>query len=117
MWLIAFNAHRPARSGPGCTTLVKGSIGIPTYGRDRRRQSTKGGAHREVRSVNCLDASYIGQPFHGEVCMHFAIIHDDLEFITLLVENGADCSSQHASGDFFYEQKELYFGGSAPPRS
>ena len=62
--------------------------------------------------VNVLDASYIGQPYHGEVCLHFAIVHNDLEMVKVLIENGADCRSPHASGDFFYEHRALYFGGS-----
>jgi len=62
--------------------------------------------------VGVLDASYIGQPYHGEVCLHFAIVHNDLEMVKVLIENGADCRSPHASGDFFYEHRALYFGGS-----
>ena len=32
--------------------------------------------------------------------------------VKVLVDNGADCRSPHASGDFFYEHRALYFGGS-----
>ena len=28
-----------------------------------------------------LDAAYMGQPYHGEVCLHFAIVHNDLEMV------------------------------------
>ena len=38
--------------------------------------------------VNVLDAAYIGQPYHGEVCLHFAIVHNDLEMVQVLVESG-----------------------------
>ena len=49
-----------------------------------------------VREVACLDAAYVGQPYHGEVCMHFAIVHHDMEMLKLLVSNGADTRTQHA---------------------
>ena len=42
------------------------------------------------KEVNYLDAAYIGQPYHGEVCLHFAIVHGNFEFVKLLIENGAD---------------------------
>ena len=38
--------------------------------------------------VNVLDSAYIGQPYHGEVCLHFAIVHNDLEIVQVLVESG-----------------------------
>ena len=46
------------------------------------------------------------------MCLHFAIVHNDLALVKLLVENGANCCAPHASGDFFYEHRALYFGGS-----
>ena len=39
-------------------------------------------------------------------------MHNDLALVKLLVESGADCRTPHASGDFFYEHRALYFGGS-----
>ena len=76
-----------------------------------KKTETKSSRNEALCTVSCLDAGYSGQPYHGEVCLHFAIIHGDLEFMRLLVEHGADCSGQHASGDFFYDNEELYFGG------
>ena len=32
-------------------------------------------------NVNYLDAAYVGQPYHGEVCLHFAVVHNDLEMV------------------------------------
>ena len=48
-----------------------------------------------------------------QVCLHFAIVHNDLALVKLLVESGADCRTPHAAGDFFYEHRALYFGGRA----
>ena len=31
--------------------------------------------------------------------------------VQFLIKNGADCSTAHACGDFFYENENLYFGG------
>ena len=36
--------------------------------------------------VCALDATYLSQPYYGEVAMHFAIIHEDLEMVRLLVQ-------------------------------
>ena len=43
--------------------------------------------------------------------MHFAIVHHDMEMLKLLVSNGANTRTPHASGDFFYTNEQLYFGG------
>lgn len=60
--------------------------------------------------VGALDATYLGQPYYGEVAAHFAIVHDDLPMLKLLVEHGANLSAR-AVGDFFYSNRLLYFGG------
>ena len=60
--------------------------------------------------VCALDATYLGQPYYGEVAMHFAIIHEDLEMVKLLTEHGASLSAR-ACGDFFYGNPHLYMGG------
>ena len=60
--------------------------------------------------VPALDASYLGQPYNGEVALHFAVIHQDLELVTLLVNHGASVHA-HASGNFLYSNIKLYFGG------
>ena len=39
-------------------------------------------------------------------------MHNDLALVKLLIESGADCCAPHASGDFFYDHRALYFGGS-----
>ena len=60
--------------------------------------------------VGCLDCTYTAQPYYGEVAMHFAIVHHDLEMVELLVKNGAHVNAR-ACGDFFYSNRKLYFGG------
>eukprot|EP00326_Haptolina_ericina_P008952 CAMPEP_0181210514 /NCGR_PEP_ID=MMETSP1096-20121128/23269_1 /TAXON_ID=156174 ORGANISM="Chrysochromulina ericina, Strain CCMP281" /NCGR_SAMPLE_ID=MMETSP1096 /ASSEMBLY_ACC=CAM_ASM_000453 /LENGTH=1040 /DNA_ID=CAMNT_0023301805 /DNA_START=196 /DNA_END=3317 /DNA_ORIENTATION=+ len=71
-------------------------------------------------TVSMLNASYLGQPYNGEVALHFAVIQQDLEMVKLLVENGAstkhlkgDRQGQniHANGSFAYSNTDLYFGG------
>ena len=37
-----------------------------------------------------MDASYLGQPYNGEVALHFAVIQENLEMVKLLVESEAD---------------------------
>lgn len=59
--------------------------------------------------VNALDASYLGQPYNGEVALHFAVIAQNMALVRLLVENGASVK-RHASGDFLYSDEKLYFG-------
>ena len=41
---------------------------------------------------------------------HFAIVHEDLPMLKLLVSHGASLSAR-ACGDFFYSNPLLYFGG------
>lgn len=60
--------------------------------------------------VDALDASYLGQHHRGEVALHLAVSHQDLELVQLLVEHGASLQP-HASGDFLYSSSKLYFGG------
>lgn len=60
---------------------------IPRLAHHTTMQPQLRGGHKEVP---CLDASYFGPPYHGEVCLHFAIIHGDLPLTKLLIENGAD---------------------------
>lgn len=60
--------------------------------------------------VGCLDCTYTAQPYYGEVAMHFAIVHHDLEMVELLIKNGAAVNAR-ACGDFFYSNRKLYFGG------
>ena len=60
--------------------------------------------------VCALDATYLGQPYFGEVAAHFAIVHEDLPMLKLLVSHGASLTSR-ACGDFFYSNPLLYFGG------
>lgn len=62
------------------------------------------------RQVGALDATYLAQPFYGEVALHFAVVHRDLPMVKLLVEHGATLSAR-ASGDFFYSNPQLYYGG------
>ena len=57
-----------------------------------------------------LDATYLGQPYFGEVAAHFAIVHEDLPMLKLLVSHGASLTPR-ACGDFFYSNPLLYFGG------
>lgn len=59
--------------------------------------------------VGALDVSYLGQPYNGEVALHFAVIAQNLELVRLLVEHGASVHA-HASGDFLYSDSKLYFG-------
>jgi len=61
-------------------------------------------------TVCALDASYLGQPYNGEVALHFAVIQQDLDMVRLLVSNGANVN-KHASGEFLYSHPALYFGG------
>ncbi|KAL3915982.1 MAG: hypothetical protein SGPRY_007009, partial [Prymnesium sp.] len=49
-------------------------------------------------------------PYNGEVALHFAVIQRDLAMVQLLVSNGASVH-KHASGEFLYSHKGLYFGG------
>ena len=49
---------------------------------------------------------------HFGLTRHFAIIHEDLEMVKLLVTNGADCRTPRATGSFLYSNSKLYFGGS-----
>ena len=72
-------------------------------------------ANQRVRDVDgeevcALDASYMGQPYNGEVALHFAVVQQDLKLVKLLVEHGASVHP-HASGDFLYSNVNLYFGG------
>jgi hypothetical protein len=60
--------------------------------------------------VGTLDATYLGQPYFGEVAAHFAIVHEDLPMLKLLVAHGASVTAR-ASGDFFYSSHLVYFGG------
>ena len=60
--------------------------------------------------VGALDATYLGQPYFGEVAAHFAIVHEDLPMLKLLVAHGASVTAR-ASGDFFYSSPLVYFGG------
>lgn len=57
--------------------------------------------------VPALDASYLGQPYNGEVALHFAVIHQNLPLCQLLVEHGATVVNKHASGDFLYSNLKL----------
>ena len=82
----------------------------------RRRLLIKLLADRQVQDrddeqVCALDASYLGQPYTGEVALHFAAIQQDLEMVRLLTESGANVN-RHASGDFLYSNIGVYFGGS-----
>ena len=68
-------------------------------------------ANQQVRDVDgaevcALDASYMGQPYNGEVALHFAVVQQDLELVKLLVEHGASVHP-HASGDFLYSNVNL----------
>jgi hypothetical protein len=60
--------------------------------------------------VCALDATYLGQLYFGEVAAHFAIVHEDLPMLKLLVSHGASLTPR-ACGDFFYSNPLLYFGG------
>ena len=60
--------------------------------------------------VGALDATYLGQPYFGEVAAHFAIVHEDLPMLKLLVAHGASLAAR-ANGDFFYSSPLVYFGG------
>ena len=71
----------------------------------KQRVTDTGGA-----DICALDATYIGQPYNGEVALHFAVIAQDTELVKLLVESGASVHA-HASGDFLYSNPKLYFGG------
>ncbi|KAL1503613.1 hypothetical protein AB1Y20_012090 [Prymnesium parvum] len=71
------------------------------------KQSTK---DVDDEIVNSLDATYIGQPYNGEVALHFAVIAQNFDLVKLLVEHGASINA-HASGDFLYSDPKLYFGG------
>ncbi len=57
-----------------------------------------------------LDATYLDQPYFGEVAAHFAIVHEDLPMLKLLISHGASLTPR-ACGDFFYSNPLLYFGG------
>ena len=59
--------------------------------------------------INALDATYLRQHFHGEVALHLAVSHLDLDMVKLLVEHGADVSP-HASGDFLYSSSKVGAG-------
>ena len=60
--------------------------------------------------MGALDATYLGQPYFGEVAAHFAIVHEDLPMLKLLVTHGASLAAR-ACGDFFYGSPLVYFGG------
>ena len=42
------------------------------------QRSAERGPDVDGTEVNVLDASYIGQPYHGEVCLHFATVSNNL---------------------------------------
>lgn len=53
--------------------------------------------------VNFVDAEYTGQPYVGEVALHFAVANNNLPMVRLMVEAGADFVRPHASGKFWYK--------------
>ncbi|KAL1525758.1 hypothetical protein AB1Y20_020601 [Prymnesium parvum] len=71
--------------------------------------------HKQAEHTrNCngpaLDVPYDGQPYAGEVALHFAVIQRNFELVQLLVSHGASVAP-HASGNFLYSNINLYFGG------
>ena len=72
--------------------------------------ATKQTRNADGFEIPALDAPYLGQPYNGEVALHFAVIQQNFSLVQLLIEHGASVHP-HASGDFLYSNINLYFGG------
>ncbi|CAD7923884.1 unnamed protein product [Amoebophrya sp. A120] len=74
-------------------------------------------AHQHLRKkmprttfVRYVDATYTGNSYRGEACLHIAITNGDLEEVKLLVESGGcDVRWPLTTGSFF--RGRLYYGG------
>eukprot|EP00242_Pyramimonas_sp_CCMP2087_P002559 CAMPEP_0198233078 /NCGR_PEP_ID=MMETSP1445-20131203/116055_1 /TAXON_ID=36898 /ORGANISM="Pyramimonas sp., Strain CCMP2087" /LENGTH=761 /DNA_ID=CAMNT_0043913767 /DNA_START=303 /DNA_END=2588 /DNA_ORIENTATION=+ len=68
-----------------------------------------------ARYPHLLSDVYLGKVYHGENCLHIAIVHRNAELVQFLLETGdpmAQLTAQ-ADGDFFKPGKSCCYGGTA----